>query len=87
MDYGTKVLMMRVARGLTQRQLANLAGTNEKLLGLIEHGTISPGYELREAIAEALGWPPEMLADIAFAILEGQIDDFDTLDYEMRKPA
>jgi len=71
MEYGTQLLVMRAARSLTQAETAKRAGITEKVLGLVERGTVEPGYEMRERLTEALDWPPEGLAEIAFAILEG----------------
>ena len=86
MDYGTQLRVMREVLCLTQAEAAKKAGTSEKILGLIERGTIEPGYKMRDAIAVALDWPQEELADIAFGILDGQIENWDALDYEMRAP-
>ena len=71
MDYSTQLLVLRAARRLTQAEAAKKAGVTEKVLGLVERGTVEPGPEMRERIAKALDWPPEDLAGIAFAILEG----------------
>jgi transcriptional regulator with XRE-family HTH domain len=73
MEYCTKLLILRAARGLTQAEAAKKAGVTEKILGFVERGTVEPGPEMRERIAVALDWPGDELAEIAFAILDGEV--------------
>lgn len=70
MDIGTQIRVMRAARGVSQRELARLAGIAGRELSLIETGKMLPTPELRDKIERALRWPAQ--ADVAFAILEGE---------------
>lgn len=73
MEYCTKLLILRAARGFTQADAAGEAGITEKQLGLMERGLMLPGPKMKQDIAIALDWPLEELAEIAFAILEGDV--------------
>jgi len=70
MEFGKAVQVMRVVRGMTQKDLAAAAGINRVFVWQIERGLTFPGAELESAIKRALSWPDR--ADEAFAILEGE---------------
>jgi transcriptional regulator with XRE-family HTH domain len=59
----TPLKVYRVAAGLTQRQLADIAGTYQEHLSRLERGTTAPVQEEKDALAAALGVPPEALFD------------------------
>jgi len=71
MEYGNQLRAMREVRDLTQAEAARKAGITEKKLGFLERSDLLPTPEIKGRIAEALNWPPDELAEIAFAILEG----------------
>jgi transcriptional regulator with XRE-family HTH domain len=79
MEYYRQILVLRAARDLTQAQLAEEAGITEKVLGLVERGTVEPGPEMEARIAVALDWPPDELARVAFGILDGDIKNLSQL--------
>jgi transcriptional regulator with XRE-family HTH domain len=51
---GTRVRMLRAARDLTQRELADAAGLHRTLIGRIEHGTVNFGVDTLRRLAQAL---------------------------------
>lgn len=53
-DIGEKIKILRKARGLTQEQLAELIGIDEKHLSRLEKGYHSPNYTLIKKLALAL---------------------------------
>ena len=53
--------IFRVAAGLTQRELADIAGTYQEHLSCIERGASSPFQEEKDALAAALGVSAELL--------------------------
>ena len=69
MDFGRKVRVMRVVRGLTQIELARKAEISKPYLAIIETGQVTPTEEFAGKLRSALGWTPEM--EGAFAVLEG----------------
>ncbi len=52
---GAQLSEMRLAKGLSQRQLAQLAGLTNTAINGIEHGRSSPSINTLERILEALG--------------------------------
>ncbi len=52
---GTTIRDRRVERGLTQRQLANLAGCERSHVANLEAGRALPSFRLLRTIAWALG--------------------------------
>ena len=52
--FGGKVRALRVDRGLTQPQLADLADVSEQWVRRIEAGETSPSFDTIEALAAAL---------------------------------
>ncbi len=53
--FGNRVRLLRGKRGLTQEQLAELAGISVDFLSLIERGKNSPSFDNLDELAEALG--------------------------------
>lgn len=70
MNIGTQIRVMRAARGMSQRELSQATGINNRDISYIETGRMLPTPELESAIKRALRWPAE--AEVAFAILEGE---------------
>lgn len=56
-----RIRQARIARGMSQRQLAQLVGVDPSYISLIERGQRTPSPQLLAAIAEALGLRPEEL--------------------------
>jgi len=69
MDYGTKVRVMRAARGISQIELGSKSGVANFMLSMIETGKFLPTPEMDGAIRDALCWTErdeaalEMLAE------------------------
>lgn len=70
MDFGRKVRVMRVVRGLTQIELARKAEISKPYLAIIETGQVTPTEGFAKRLRDALDWTPEI--EQAFVILEGQ---------------
>ena len=49
---------IRLERGLSQEELADLAEVNRNYIGMIERGENSPTVDMIERIAKALGTDP-----------------------------
>ncbi len=54
-QFGERVRELRVARGLSQEQLASKSGMHRTYLGSIERGERNPSLKNIAAIAKALG--------------------------------
>ena len=54
---GLKMKHMRLLKGLTLKQLAELAGCSESLLSRIENGNANPSIKMMHRVALALGMP------------------------------
>ncbi|TDC53986.1 XRE family transcriptional regulator [Jiangella ureilytica] len=52
---GVRVSSLRLSRGLTQEQLAHLAGISRGYLQKVEHARACPGLDVLLRIARALG--------------------------------
>lgn len=52
---------LRIEKGLSVHQLAQLAGTAAATISRIENGILHPKYELADRIAAALGVPVEVV--------------------------
>lgn len=50
-----EVIRLRLARGLSQEQLAQKAGTGQPNISRLERGTINPSLHFLQKVAEALG--------------------------------
>lgn len=60
----TLIRELRLARGWTQRQLAQQAGCTDKHISRLENGLQRPSYEMLHAVARALGISDaDLLAD------------------------
>jgi transcriptional regulator with XRE-family HTH domain len=70
MEYGTRLRMMRIARGVLQRELEQALGLTYSSLSPIEQGRTVPTAELDAAIRRELGWGKE--EDAALDVLAGQ---------------
>ena len=69
---GTRIRAMRLARAMTQAELARRAGVSPSYLNLIEHNRRRAATALLDAIAGALDITPEALSeDAGGALLEG----------------
>ena len=68
MDIGTQIRVMRVVRGISQGNLARLAGIAGRDLSQIETGKMLPTPETERCIKAPLRWPAQ--AEAAYAILE-----------------
>lgn len=55
---GHKLKSLREEYGLTQAQLASLAGVTAGLIGQIEHGKVQPSLKTLEKISEVMGVSP-----------------------------
>lgn len=54
-QFGERVRELRLARGLSQEELASMAGVHRTYLGSIERAERNPSLKNIAAIAEALG--------------------------------
>jgi transcriptional regulator with XRE-family HTH domain len=52
---GIRLRLMRVARGLSQRQIADAAGIHRTVIGRIERGEVNFGIDYLRRLARALG--------------------------------
>jgi transcriptional regulator with XRE-family HTH domain len=59
--FGRHLRELRLARGLTQQQLAALIGSNHPFISNMEHGLTVPGLAMLMRLAEALGCNPSDL--------------------------
>jgi transcriptional regulator with XRE-family HTH domain len=53
--WGAEIVRRRKESGLSQKELADMAGTTQQYLSVLERGTVSPGDDLRMRLASALG--------------------------------
>ena len=68
MTFGRQLKTLRAARGLTQKELAELASTSHVFVSHIERGNLLPSPDLKRRLREALRWG--IYEDRAFEILE-----------------
>jgi len=61
---GANIRRIRRERGLTQEQLAHLAGVDMRYLGGVERGEHNPTVDVLGRIAEALSLQPQDLFEI-----------------------
>ena len=59
---GLKLKELRLARGVTQRELANRLGSQQPAIARLERGNVKPDVLTLERIANALGYRFEMTA-------------------------
>ena len=55
MTNGERLRALREKKGLTQEQLALLAGVRQSVVSKIERGVIDPRFSTMQALARALG--------------------------------
>lgn len=55
MTFGEKLRELRLAKGLTQKELADQAGTNQQSVGRWEAGLQTPAFDAVQALCRALG--------------------------------
>jgi len=55
---GYRLKALREEHGLTQAQMANLAGVTAGLIGQIEHGKVQPSLKTLDKLAEVMGVSP-----------------------------
>ncbi len=55
LEPGYQVARLRMLRGLTQAQLAEMVGTRQPSIARLENGTTAPSLSFLTKIAEALG--------------------------------
>lgn len=55
LDPGYQVARLRILRGLTQFQLAEMVGTKQPSIARLENGESAPSLSFLEKVAEALG--------------------------------
>ena len=70
MEFGRKLRLLRVARGMSQIALGKLTGIPDSYISAIETGKLTPTPEWEARLRDALDWPAN--ADEAFAILENR---------------
>jgi len=55
LEPGYQVARLRILRGLTQTQLAEMVGTRQPSIARLENGTSHPSLSFLQRIAEAMG--------------------------------
>jgi transcriptional regulator with XRE-family HTH domain len=58
---GARVRVLRAARGITQREVADAAGIHRTVIGRIEQGRVNFGVDFVRRLAHALGTTPPTL--------------------------
>jgi DNA-binding XRE family transcriptional regulator len=51
----SEIIRLRIAKGLTQKDLAELIGTKQSAISRLENGSSNPSIEFLSKIAHALG--------------------------------
>jgi transcriptional regulator with XRE-family HTH domain len=57
---GTTLRLARVAKELTQKELADRSGVSQSLITKIENSRVSPSRSIRLSLAKALGQPADI---------------------------
>ena len=65
MNYGKALRVLRAARGLQQKQLAEKLGVDGSYVSLLESGRRKPSMDIVEASAQLLGVPVYLLMLLA----------------------
>lgn len=52
---GNRIRKLRVERGFSQTELANIIGKDQPSINRIEQGKINPGYLILQQIADGIG--------------------------------
>jgi transcriptional regulator with XRE-family HTH domain len=60
-QFGPRLRLARLARGMTQDQLAGLSGCSVRYIGALESGENFPSLRLLARLYEALGYPSDVL--------------------------
>jgi transcriptional regulator with XRE-family HTH domain len=60
---GRALRALRERAGLTQKQLAKRAASDDTYVSRIEHGALDPGWSTLRRLLRALGASPRQLAD------------------------
>lgn len=55
LDLGRQILDLRLARGWTQKDLAERAGTKQANISKLENGLLNPSVDMLQRVANALG--------------------------------
>ncbi len=61
-NIGSIIKDRRIKKGVSQNELANIAGITQTFLSLVEHGKRIPSYDVLKKIAKALGENASYLA-------------------------
>jgi len=69
LEFGTRMKILRMVRGLTQVGLGELTDIPANYISYMECGKVYPSEELEATIRAALGWSDR--EEKAFALLEG----------------
>jgi transcriptional regulator with XRE-family HTH domain len=67
-DFGNRLKAIRLDRGLTQEQFAELVGISVDFLSLIERGINAPSFEVLEQMADRLDLKVRELFDFRKAV-------------------
>jgi len=54
-DLKREIIRLRIEKGLTQKDLANLMGTKQSAISRLENGSYNPSVEFLNRIAHTLG--------------------------------
>jgi transcriptional regulator with XRE-family HTH domain len=75
-DLGTALIVMRVAAGLSQLELATVLGWSQSTVARVEAGQRDSLYDLRRLfeVVDALGMPREALMPLLLGSVEGQVE-------------
>lgn len=63
-SFGQRLARLRLARGLTQRQLADRSGVSQRMIAYYETHAVAPPADKASAIAKALGVAIEELVGV-----------------------
>src|SRR5918995_6805683 len=66
MDAARLILTARHGSGLSQRELAEKAGTSQATLSAYERGVKTPGLVVAERIVEAAGYRLDLVTEVRF---------------------
>jgi len=69
--FGRKLRQLRVARGLSQEQVAELAGLSTNAVGSFERGVRFPRDSSLDSLLDALSVEPDALAQVALTARDG----------------
>lgn len=81
-DFGERIKTMRMSRGITQQQLADMIGQSRTSVAMYETGKREPDFETLEALADTFNVP--MVA--FFGNSQMTPDDYDKLEALHQNP-